>query len=176
MMSDSGDRLPLSEQSSIERAGRALCALENERGREAVKQGVSPRFTELDYEEWREEYDEQARTVLAAAGSDLRICGVVSASGPNLEPLACGLKKGHDGPHSWASLPTFTAGALPVTEAMVLRAARAQWASIRRRAKRLKEPRAAFLRPWKEIEEGTRENLITDTRAGLTAALKDCCK
>ena len=37
------------------------------------------------------------------------ICGVVSQSGPNREPLACGFPQGHDGDHAWASLPTFTA-------------------------------------------------------------------
>ena len=36
------------------------------------------------------------------------LCAVVSASGPNGEPLACGYEPDHDGPHSWASLPTFT--------------------------------------------------------------------
>lgn len=35
------------------------------------------------------------------------ICGVVSECGPNLEPLACGYPKGHDGAHAWATLPTF---------------------------------------------------------------------
>lgn len=38
------------------------------------------------------------------------ICGVVSESGPNGEPLACGHKWGHSGPHAWSSLPTFTWG------------------------------------------------------------------
>ena len=36
-----------------------------------------------------------------------RICGVVSASGPNGEPLACGYRPRHDGGHSWATQPTF---------------------------------------------------------------------
>ena len=35
------------------------------------------------------------------------ICGVVCECGPNLEPLACGWARGHDGPHSWSTLPTF---------------------------------------------------------------------
>jgi hypothetical protein len=35
------------------------------------------------------------------------ICGVMSASGPEGEPLACAFEAGHDGGHSWASLPTF---------------------------------------------------------------------
>jgi hypothetical protein len=36
------------------------------------------------------------------------ICSVVSNSGPDGEPLACGFPEGHDGAHSWATLPTFT--------------------------------------------------------------------
>ena len=36
-----------------------------------------------------------------------RICGVMSASGPGREMLACAYKPGHKGDHSWASLPTF---------------------------------------------------------------------
>jgi hypothetical protein len=35
------------------------------------------------------------------------ICGVISNSGPNAEPLACAYPPGHTGDHSWASLPTF---------------------------------------------------------------------
>jgi hypothetical protein len=40
------------------------------------------------------------------------ICGVVSLSGPNGEPLACGWKAGHlpGKPHSWSSLPTWAEG------------------------------------------------------------------
>jgi hypothetical protein len=41
------------------------------------------------------------------------ICGMVCTCGPNLEPLACGYKHGHDGEHAWASLPTFVAGEAP---------------------------------------------------------------
>lgn len=37
----------------------------------------------------------------------LSICSVVSHSGPNGEPLACGYSPRHEGPHSWATLPTF---------------------------------------------------------------------
>lgn len=37
------------------------------------------------------------------------ICGIVSMSGPNGEPLACGYTQGHDGPHSWSTLPTWAA-------------------------------------------------------------------
>lgn len=36
------------------------------------------------------------------------ICGVVCNCGPNREPLACGFEPHDDGPHSWASLPTWT--------------------------------------------------------------------
>ena len=35
------------------------------------------------------------------------ICGVVCNCGPNLEPLACGYRQGHGGPHAWSTLPTF---------------------------------------------------------------------
>lgn len=45
------------------------------------------------------EWDEKA---------DDAICGMVSNSGPNREPLACGYVHDHDGPHSWSTLPTFT--------------------------------------------------------------------
>lgn len=34
------------------------------------------------------------------------ICGVICPCGPNGEPLACGWLPGHDGTHSWGSLPT----------------------------------------------------------------------
>ena len=42
--------------------------------------------------------------------SNSRICGVVCPCGAFGEPLACGLMKGHGGPHAWASLPTFIDG------------------------------------------------------------------
>ena len=35
------------------------------------------------------------------------ICGVVSDSGTNGEPLACAFPKGHSSNHAWATLPTF---------------------------------------------------------------------
>ncbi len=38
------------------------------------------------------------------------MCGCVSMSGPNREPLACAYPPGHDGDHSWATLPTFVDG------------------------------------------------------------------
>lgn len=38
------------------------------------------------------------------------ICGVISHSGPNREPLACAYAPDHDGAHSWATLPTFVDG------------------------------------------------------------------
>lgn len=37
------------------------------------------------------------------------LCGVVCNCGPNGEPIACGYADGHDGAHSWASLPTYEA-------------------------------------------------------------------
>jgi hypothetical protein len=43
-------------------------------------------------------------------GDSWATCGVVSQSGPNGEPLGCGFAFGHDGPHAWASLPTFVGG------------------------------------------------------------------
>lgn len=43
------------------------------------------------------------------------ICGMVSQSGPNLEPLACGWKAGHTGKHAWSSLPSFVR-ATPIEE------------------------------------------------------------
>jgi hypothetical protein len=38
-----------------------------------------------------------------------RLCGVVSNSGRLGEPLACAWEPDHNGPHSWATLPTFAA-------------------------------------------------------------------
>lgn len=35
------------------------------------------------------------------------MCSVTSLSGALGEPLGCGFKQGHEGAHSWASLPTF---------------------------------------------------------------------
>lgn len=34
------------------------------------------------------------------------VCGIVSNSGPDGEPLGCGYPAGHEGDHAWASLPT----------------------------------------------------------------------
>lgn len=34
------------------------------------------------------------------------ICGITCYCGPNGEPLACGYRAGHTGPHAWASLQT----------------------------------------------------------------------
>lgn len=36
-----------------------------------------------------------------------KICGIVSNSGPNGEPLACGYAAGHKDNHAWADLPTY---------------------------------------------------------------------
>lgn len=46
---------------------------------------------------------EYARKML----SPQAICGIVSNSGPYQEPLACGYPPGHEGHHSWATLPTW---------------------------------------------------------------------
>jgi hypothetical protein len=51
----------------------------------------------------------RARLVTAEARRESLICGMVSLSGPNGEPLACGFRHVHDGEHSWATLPTFIA-------------------------------------------------------------------
>lgn len=48
----------------------------------------------------------------------LGICGVVSNSGAEGEPLACGFPVGHEGKHAWATLPTF----IHNVEAMVRKA------------------------------------------------------
>lgn len=42
------------------------------------------------------------------------ICGVISHSGPNGEPLACAYEPGHKGPHSWSTLPTFETARTPM--------------------------------------------------------------
>lgn len=42
--------------------------------------------------------------------TDAFMCGIVSMSGPNGEPLACAYPPNHDGDHSWATLPTFVDG------------------------------------------------------------------
>lgn len=47
---------------------------------------------------------EQLSTI---TGARRAICGIMSNSGPNGEPLACAYTPGHDGPHSWSTLPTF---------------------------------------------------------------------
>jgi hypothetical protein len=50
--------------------------------------------------------------LVAMGGSIRAICAILSNSGPNGEPLACGYAPGHDGPHSWSTLPTFPSGSL----------------------------------------------------------------
>lgn len=42
-------------------------------------------------------------------GNQQPMCAITSLSGALGEPLGCGFKQGHEGPHSWASLPTFLA-------------------------------------------------------------------
>lgn len=44
------------------------------------------------------------------------MCGIVSMSGPNREPLACAYPPGHEGDHSWSTLPTFIPGNLEHAE------------------------------------------------------------
>jgi hypothetical protein len=48
------------------------------------------------------------------------LCGVASNSGPNGEPLACAYPNGHDGLHSWATLPTYPAPSITATERAAL--------------------------------------------------------
>lgn len=43
-----------------------------------------------------------------------QICGATSMSGPNGEPLACGYRALHQGPHAWSTLPTWTTPAAPL--------------------------------------------------------------
>lgn len=38
------------------------------------------------------------------------MCGIVSMSGLHGEPLACAYPPGHEGDHSWGTLPTFAKG------------------------------------------------------------------
>jgi len=40
------------------------------------------------------------------------ICGIISHSGPQGEPLACAYLPGHEGIHSWGTLPTWTTRSL----------------------------------------------------------------
>lgn len=54
-------------------------------------------------------HGQQSRYADTARWQD-RICGIISHSGPNGEPLACAYLEGHAGAHSWATLPTFVAG------------------------------------------------------------------
>lgn len=59
----------------------------------------------------REDRDMWRRYAKAAMDDPrLQICGCVCTCGPNLEPLACAYLDEHDGPHSWATLPTFDRG------------------------------------------------------------------
>ena len=52
---------------AVECAARALCDLRNDRDREAVYRGMErgPHIA-LDFEDWREEFEEEARVVLRA--------------------------------------------------------------------------------------------------------------
>ncbi len=53
-----------------------------------------------------------ADEMVARGIAPLAICGVMSNSGPNGEPLACAYQPGHQTDHSWATLPTFVEGRL----------------------------------------------------------------
>lgn len=57
------------------------------------------------------ELRQRVRAIMAGdlAATRQAICGVVSLSGPNGEPLACGYPPDHlPAPHSWSALPTWT--------------------------------------------------------------------
>lgn len=47
------------------------------------------------------------------------ICGTICPCGPNGEPLACGYEQGHNGNHSWATLPTFLNGRTALERAAI---------------------------------------------------------
>ncbi len=49
---------------------------------------------------------------MSMTASALTLCAVISYSGAQGEPLACGYARGHQGAHSWATLPTFLAGSV----------------------------------------------------------------
>ncbi len=59
------------------------------------------------------------------------ICGVVSHSGPNGEPLACGYPADHEGTHSWADLPTFPVGSPASLETTAQLINRTRWGASR---------------------------------------------
>ncbi len=50
---------------------------------------------------------DEPRCALCGKAVHPAICMVVSYSGPNGEPLACGYPPHHEGVHSWATLPTW---------------------------------------------------------------------
>lgn len=43
-------------------------------------------------------------------GMAAEICGQGGNYGAFMEPIACGYPKHHEGPHAWATLPTFVNG------------------------------------------------------------------
>jgi hypothetical protein len=71
--------------------------------------------------------DEHQLPSMGQSASRELICGIVSESGPNREPLACGYKKGHVGAHAWYSLPTFVNGEAQEVRALRARLAQSEW-------------------------------------------------
>lgn len=86
----------------IERAAEAIWDADLESAKARQPWGLRPPIV-------KEHYRSLARAALTSGGTGVQICGTVCAAGPNLEPLACAYKKGHEGNHSWATLPTFLA-------------------------------------------------------------------
>ena len=48
------------------------------------------------------------------------LCGIVCGAGPSGEPVACAYQQGHEGPHSWATLPTFVVRTEPYQTRTIL--------------------------------------------------------
>lgn len=85
------------------------------------------------------------------------ICGTICPCGPTGEPLACGYQSGHNGPHSWATLPTFWNGRTTLERAAVefVEAERA-WADIAAKSGRMSDAK----RPEDERRIEARDALI----------------
>jgi len=70
----------------------------------------------LDDEDDRSTGEYNVSVMLRPKPAPRFMCGCVSMSGPNREPLACVYPPCHDGDHSWATLPTFIPGNLEEIE------------------------------------------------------------
>lgn len=88
-----------------ERNKAACCRVRGQTTKEALERAAEVDVNgPLTYDELEAERDRLARELFEARER----CGVVCPCGPHGESLACGFSADHDGPHSWASLPTFT--------------------------------------------------------------------